>query len=59
MPFATAREKAGDELRWRQAQPDGAEIELHDTEWGYDLRREFLVVSRYWVHDRQPALLPP
>jgi len=27
-------------------------IELIDTEWGYDLRVDFLVVTRLWVHDR-------
>jgi len=25
---------------------------LIDTEWGYDLRVDFLVVTRLWVHDR-------
>ena len=34
-------------------------IELLDTEWGYDLRQDFLVVSRYWVHDRAPMALAP
>ena len=28
------------------------EIELLDTEWGYDLRMDFKVVARFWVHDR-------
>lgn len=27
-------------------------ISLIDTEWGYDLRVDFLVVARFWVHDR-------
>ncbi len=55
--FATARQKAGNELLWRQAQPEAAAVELLDTEWGYDLRQQFLVVSRYWVHDRTPSVL--
>lgn len=29
-----------------------SKIELVDTEWGYDLRVDFLVVMRFWVHDR-------
>ena len=29
-----------------------SKIELIDTEWGYDLRVNFLVVARFWVHDR-------
>jgi hypothetical protein len=33
--------------------PDStAKIELLDTEWGYDLRVDCLVVTRFWVHDR-------
>ncbi len=32
-------------------------IELLDTEWGYDLRQDWLVVTRFWVHDRAPASL--
>lgn len=32
-------------------------IELIDTEWGYDLRQDFLVTMRFWVHDRTPASL--
>ena len=26
-------------------------VELIDTEWGYDIRCDWLVVMRYWVHD--------
>ncbi len=26
-------------------------VDLVDTEWGYDLRRGWLTVSRFWVHD--------
>ncbi len=33
------------------------EIELIDTEWGYDLRQDWLVTMRFWVHDRTPASL--
>jgi hypothetical protein len=57
--FAVAREEAERELARRQAQPKStaAIIELLDTEWGYDLRQDFLVVSRYWVHDRAPMAL--
>jgi hypothetical protein len=32
-------------------------IELVDTEWGYDLRQGWLVRTRFWVHDRAPASL--
>lgn len=32
-------------------------IELIDTEWGYDVRQDWLVVTRFWVHDRSPATL--
>jgi hypothetical protein len=28
-----------------------------DTEWGYDVRQDWLVVTRFWVHDRSPASL--
>ena len=33
------------------------EIELIVTEWGYDLRQDWLVSMRFWVHDRTPASL--
>lgn len=57
--FAVAREEAVRELVRRRAQPrqTAAVLELLDTEWGYDLRQDFLVVSRYWVHDRSPTAL--
>jgi len=32
-------------------------IEMVDTEWGYDLRQDWLVTTRFWVHDRSPASL--
>jgi hypothetical protein len=57
--FATARNEAGRELRWRRAESQAAPVELLDTEWGYDLRRGFLVISRYWVHDHTPSVLTP
>jgi hypothetical protein len=43
----------------RSASMAGAvrEIELVDTEWGYDLRQDWLVTMRFWVHDRTPASL--
>lgn len=33
-------------------------IQIRDTEWGYELKREHLVVTRYWVHDASPADIP-
>lgn len=56
--FSVARTSAVRELARRRSQP-GAErvLELIDTEWGYDLREDSLVVSRYWVHDREPLVL--
>ncbi len=27
-----------------------------DTEWGYDIRRQGLVIERFWVHDREAAV---
>ena len=57
--FETARAEA---LREWQASlnstdPQGhiREIRLKDTEWGYELKRDHLVVTRFWVHDGQPA----
>jgi hypothetical protein len=57
--FAVAREEAERDLARRcvQAQNHGSVIELIDTEWGYDVRQDRLVVSRYWVHDRSPMVL--
>lgn len=60
--FAVARQEAERDLarrRSEQTQPFATVIELLDTEWGYDVRQDFLVVSRYWVHDRAPATLAP
>ncbi len=64
--FAVAKQEAERELKLRRAKlkaeaqagvanAPATVIELLDTEWGYDLRQDFLVVSRYWVHDRAPA----
>ena len=55
--FDAAREEAGRELLWRRANPQAGAVELLDTEWGYDLRQGFLVISRYWVHDHTPSVL--
>ena len=38
--------------------PTARQIHIKDTEWGYELKREHLVVTRYWVHDGSPAELP-
>lgn len=57
--FQVAREEAERELTRRRAAAEqpATIIELLDTEWGYDVRQNFLVVSRYWVHDRAPSEL--
>ncbi len=37
-------------------------VEMVDTEWGYDLRFGWLIVTRFWVHDAsafQPLLAEP
>ena len=33
------------------------EIKIKDTEWGYELKRDHQVVSRFWVHDHAPAAI--
>ena len=56
--FSVARTSAVRELARRRSQPGSTKVlELLDTEWGYDLREDSLVVSRYWVHDREPLAL--
>ncbi len=57
--FAVAREEAERDLARRcvQVQASAGVVELIDTEWGYDVRQDRLVVSRYWVHDRSPMVL--
>jgi hypothetical protein len=59
--FELAREEAVREVSRRLAAPQepATLIELLDTEWGYDVRQNLLVVSRYWVHDRTPSVLTP
>ena len=57
--FELAREEAVREVSRRLAAPQepATLIELLDTEWGYDVRQNLLVVSRYWVHDLMPSVL--
>ncbi len=57
--FAVAREQAERDLARRcvQAHAVASVVEIVDTEWGYDVRQDRLVVSRYWVHDRSPMVL--
>lgn len=33
------------------------EIKIKDTEWGYELKKDHQVVSRFWVHDNAPAAI--
>jgi hypothetical protein len=33
------------------------EIKIKDTEWGYELKRDHQVLSRFWVHDNSPAVI--
>jgi hypothetical protein len=54
--FDSARRLAyeeADQLEARNAKREGEPrpVELIDTEWGYDIRCAWLVVTRYWVHD--------
>jgi hypothetical protein len=53
--FDLARELAVQEVERLQAPADdeteARPVELIDTEWGYDLRRGWLTVTRFWVHD--------
>jgi hypothetical protein len=54
--FDSARRRAYEEVaRLEAIKPvPGAEprpVELIDTEWGYDIRCAWLVVTRFWVHD--------
>jgi hypothetical protein len=67
--FAVARKHAGEEaarLEAIRSDETGAGepklVELVDTEWGYDLRIGWLIVTRFWVHDAgaaQPLLTEP
>jgi hypothetical protein len=63
--FDTARMEALRE--WQEAvnQPElnshpgrVVEIKIKDTEFGYELKRDHQVVSRFWVHDSTPAAIP-
>lgn len=42
--------------RGPRGQPDH-HVQIIDTEWGYELRRNRQVLSRYWVHDNTPAVI--
>ncbi len=42
-------------LRQKGEQEGAANLQINDTEFGYDLRHNFLVVSRYWIHAK-PSL---
>jgi hypothetical protein len=33
------------------------EIKIKDPEWGYELKKDHQVVSRFWVHDSTSAPL--
>jgi hypothetical protein len=33
-------------------------LEIRDTEFGYELKRDHVTVARFWVHDGQPCNLP-
>lgn len=33
------------------------EIKIKDTEWGYELKKDHQVLSRFWVHDNSPAAI--
>ena len=63
LAFATARMEAVRE--WQESRdtvagdgPQVRQVEIRDTEWGYELHRDHRVMVRYWVHDGQPAYLP-
>lgn len=58
--FNTARNEAIRELNEAcrsevTVGPSVRKVQLKDTEWGYELKREHQIVARYWVHDGQPA----
>ncbi|WP_221032038.1 hypothetical protein [Actomonas aquatica] len=57
--FNAARLAALQSYTRRLRTPDGKAgiLRFIDTEWGYDIRREGLVVERFWVHDRAAAVL--
>jgi hypothetical protein len=54
--FDSARRRAYEEVARleavnSEAGTDPRPVELIDTEWGYDIRCAWLVVTRFWVHD--------
>ncbi len=56
--FETAKKRAWQALcrlaQLADSAPLGGErwdLEIDDTEWGYDLRRNGRIVDRFWVHD--------
>lgn len=57
--FNTARLAALQAYTRMLKSPEGKTGTLNfvDTEWGYDIRRQGLVVERFWVHDRAAAVL--
>ncbi len=42
-------------LRQKGDKEATANLQINDTEFGYDLRHNYLVVSRYWIHAK-PSL---
>jgi hypothetical protein len=38
--------------------PQQLKLEICDTEWGYDLKQNGLIVARFLVHDASPAEIP-
>ena len=36
---------------------EALELEVDDTEWGYDLRRNGRMVDRFWIHDLHANLV--
>jgi|SRR5688572_20952377 hypothetical protein len=62
--FDTARMEVLREWQEAVSQPELSkrpgrviEIKIKDTEWGYELKRDHQVVSRFWVHDSTPAAI--
>lgn len=45
-------------LRQKGDEDANLNLQINDTEFGYDLRHNFLVVSRYWIHAK-PTLQKP
>jgi hypothetical protein len=59
--FASARRLAAREverlLAGSFAGTEARQVEVIDTEWGYDIRCGWLTVTRFWVHDASACLL--